>query len=221
MELCILLSIAAIYMALVGLGFIFAPQAIGIGAVPTDASAALMAYLRLFGSPFLGIAVLNWRRGTGAVDGAARHHPRQHGRIWCYSRLGCVGIVQWRAAVDKGVRYRSSAFRRCLYLGRAHEHVSQNKFGCTSGGGVHEDHCRDYCRRVDRGGLARVDDTRRHQTHALRGAVKVFLRLFQDACVRLWSSAEPRCVERIERDGLIVRRAILPTPKEDAEPLER
>ena len=60
MELRILLSIAAIYMALVGLGFIFAPQAIGIGAVPTDASAALMAYLRLFGSPFLGIAVLNW-----------------------------------------------------------------------------------------------------------------------------------------------------------------
>ena len=29
MELSILLSIAAIYMALVGLGFIFAPQAIG------------------------------------------------------------------------------------------------------------------------------------------------------------------------------------------------
>ena len=29
-----LLSIAAIYMALVGLGFIFAPQAIGVGAVP-------------------------------------------------------------------------------------------------------------------------------------------------------------------------------------------
>jgi hypothetical protein len=55
-----LLSIAALYMALVGLGFIFAPQAIGIGAVPTDASAALIAYVRLFGSPFLGIAVLNW-----------------------------------------------------------------------------------------------------------------------------------------------------------------
>ena len=33
MALRILLSIAAIYMALVGLGFIFAPQAIGMGAV--------------------------------------------------------------------------------------------------------------------------------------------------------------------------------------------
>ena len=66
MELRILLSIAAIYMALVGLGFIFAPQAIGIGAVPTAASAALIAYLRLFGSPFVGIAVMN---------STARHAP--------------------------------------------------------------------------------------------------------------------------------------------------
>ena len=60
MKLGILLRIAAIYMALAGLGFIFAPQAIGIGSLPTDASAALIAYLRLFGSPFLGIAALNW-----------------------------------------------------------------------------------------------------------------------------------------------------------------
>jgi hypothetical protein len=55
-----LLGIAAIYMALVGLGLIFAPRAFGAGAVPADAPAALIAYLRLFGSPFLGIAVLDW-----------------------------------------------------------------------------------------------------------------------------------------------------------------
>jgi hypothetical protein len=60
MKLNIVLSIAAIYMALVGAGLIFAPQAFGVGAVPTDASAALIAYLRLWGSPLLGIAVLNW-----------------------------------------------------------------------------------------------------------------------------------------------------------------
>ena len=60
MTLRILLSIVAIYMALVGLGLIFAPQRFAVGAVPPDASAALVAYLRLFGSPFLGIAVLNW-----------------------------------------------------------------------------------------------------------------------------------------------------------------
>jgi hypothetical protein len=60
MTLRILLSVASIYMALVGFGLIFAPQRFGVGAVPADASAALMAYLRLFGSPFLGISVLNW-----------------------------------------------------------------------------------------------------------------------------------------------------------------
>ena len=60
MKLRILLGIAAVYMALVGLGLIFAPQAFGVGAVPADASAALIAYLRLWGSPLLGIAVLDW-----------------------------------------------------------------------------------------------------------------------------------------------------------------
>ncbi len=45
MKLNILLIISAIYMALLGLGFVFAPQAIGIGAVPADATAALIAYL--------------------------------------------------------------------------------------------------------------------------------------------------------------------------------
>jgi hypothetical protein len=56
----------------VGLGLIVAPQAFGIGAVPTDASAALIAYLRLFGSPLLGIAVLNWT-ARHAEPSTARH----------------------------------------------------------------------------------------------------------------------------------------------------
>jgi hypothetical protein len=60
MILRILLSIASMYMAFVGLGLIFAPQRFGVGPVPTNASAALIAYLRLFGSPFLEIAGLNW-----------------------------------------------------------------------------------------------------------------------------------------------------------------
>lgn len=60
MKLKLLLSTTAVYMGLLGLGFIFAPQKIGVGAVPADAPAALIAYLRVFGSAFLGIAVLNW-----------------------------------------------------------------------------------------------------------------------------------------------------------------
>jgi hypothetical protein len=60
MRLSTLFSVAAIYMALVGLGLILAPRAFSTGAVPDDASAALIAHLRLWGSPLLGIAVLDW-----------------------------------------------------------------------------------------------------------------------------------------------------------------
>jgi hypothetical protein len=60
MKLSTLLTIASVYMALVGLGLIFFPQAFGRGAIPADASPALICYLRLWGSPLLGIAVLDW-----------------------------------------------------------------------------------------------------------------------------------------------------------------
>ncbi len=60
MKLNVLLSITAVYLGVLGLGFIFAPLAIGVGAVPADAPGALIAYLRQFGGPLLGIAVLNW-----------------------------------------------------------------------------------------------------------------------------------------------------------------
>jgi hypothetical protein len=60
MTLGALLRIAAIYLGLVGLGLIFAPRRFGVGAMPADASAELIAFLRLWGSPLLGIAVLNW-----------------------------------------------------------------------------------------------------------------------------------------------------------------
>jgi hypothetical protein len=55
-----LLTLAAIYMGILGVSFIIVPRAIGAGAVPDDASAALIAYLRILGSPFLGIAALDW-----------------------------------------------------------------------------------------------------------------------------------------------------------------
>jgi len=55
-----ILTVAAVYLALLGLGFIFAPEAIGRGAVPENPPPALIAYLRVFGSTFLGIAVMNW-----------------------------------------------------------------------------------------------------------------------------------------------------------------
>lgn len=60
MTLQIMLTISAIYLGALGLGFMFAPEQVGVGAVPPDASPALIAYLRISGGPMVGIAVLNW-----------------------------------------------------------------------------------------------------------------------------------------------------------------
>jgi uncharacterized membrane protein len=60
MKLKAVLTVSAIYLAVLGIGFMLVPREIGIEAVPAEASPALIAYLRIFGGPFLGIAVLNW-----------------------------------------------------------------------------------------------------------------------------------------------------------------
>ena len=60
MKLRTVLTISAVYLAVLGVGFMFAPEQTGIGAVPPDPPPALVAYLRIFGGPMLGIAVLNW-----------------------------------------------------------------------------------------------------------------------------------------------------------------
>ena len=60
MKLKPVLIASAIYLALVGLGVLFAPRYFGIGAVPPDAPPALIAFLRIFAGPCLGIAALNW-----------------------------------------------------------------------------------------------------------------------------------------------------------------
>lgn len=54
------LTVSAVYLALVGIAVMFFPVQFGRGAVPADASSELVALLRLLGGPFLGIAVLNW-----------------------------------------------------------------------------------------------------------------------------------------------------------------
>jgi quinol-cytochrome oxidoreductase complex cytochrome b subunit len=60
MRLKPVLTLAALYQAIVGIGMVFVPKQFGIGAVPADASPALIAFLRIFGGPLVGIAVLNW-----------------------------------------------------------------------------------------------------------------------------------------------------------------
>lgn len=72
MKLKAVLTVSAVYLAILGVGFMFAPREVGVDAVPADASPALIAYLRLFGGPFLGIAVLNWL-ARNAEPSAARN----------------------------------------------------------------------------------------------------------------------------------------------------
>jgi hypothetical protein len=55
------LTVSAIYQAAIGLGMMLVPRQFGIDAVPADASPTLLAFLRIFGGPLIGIAVLNWR----------------------------------------------------------------------------------------------------------------------------------------------------------------
>jgi hypothetical protein len=54
------LTISAIYQALIGLGMMLVPRQFGVDAVPINATPALIAFLRIFGGPMVGIAVLNW-----------------------------------------------------------------------------------------------------------------------------------------------------------------
>lgn len=60
MKLKTLFILASIYLTTAGFGFILLPEAFGIGAVPANPAPSLIAYLRVFGSPLLGIAVLDW-----------------------------------------------------------------------------------------------------------------------------------------------------------------
>ena len=60
MKLKVLLIISAIYMGLIGIGHLFAPVAMSVGVVPTDASGELVAFLRHYSAVFIAIAVMNW-----------------------------------------------------------------------------------------------------------------------------------------------------------------
>jgi hypothetical protein len=72
MKLKLVLTVSSIYLLGAGFAFMFAPRQVGVGAVPTDASPALIAYLRLFGGPLVGIGVLNWM-ARNAESSSARN----------------------------------------------------------------------------------------------------------------------------------------------------
>jgi hypothetical protein len=99
MKLKVVLAVSAIYLAVLGIGFMLAPREIGIDAVPADASPALIAYLRIFGGPILGIAVLNWM-ARNAEPSAARN-AIVLGNIVGF---GCVALMDVWGVFSGGAR---------------------------------------------------------------------------------------------------------------------
>jgi hypothetical protein len=72
MNLKPVLIASSVYLGLVALGVIFVPRYFGVGAVPPDASPALLEFLRIFAGPCLGIAVLNWLARDAEPSAALR-----------------------------------------------------------------------------------------------------------------------------------------------------
>jgi hypothetical protein len=88
MKLKAVLTVSATYQAIVGVGMMLAPRQFGIDAVPPDASPALIAFLRIFGGPLLGIAVLNWM-----ARNAERSTARNAIVLANIVGFGCVALV--------------------------------------------------------------------------------------------------------------------------------
>ena len=99
MKLNLVLTVSAIYLAILGVGFMFAPREIGIDAVPADASPALIAYLRIFGGPILGIAILNWMARN--VEPSAARNAIVLGNIVGF---GCVTLMDVWGVFSGGAR---------------------------------------------------------------------------------------------------------------------
>jgi hypothetical protein len=70
MKLNVILIISAVYMALIGIGHLFAPVAMSAGAVPVDASSGLIGFLRHYSALFIAIAVMNWMARNSEVSTA-------------------------------------------------------------------------------------------------------------------------------------------------------
>jgi hypothetical protein len=60
LKLKVALIIAAIYMALIGIGHLISPIAMSAGVIPADASTGLISFVRHYSALFISLAVLNW-----------------------------------------------------------------------------------------------------------------------------------------------------------------
>ena len=105
MKLKAVLTVSAIYQAIVGIGMMLAPRQFGIDAVPPDASPALIAFLRIFGGPMLGIAVLNWMARN--VEPSTARNAIVLGNIVGF---GCVTLMDVWGVFSGGARQVAKLF---------------------------------------------------------------------------------------------------------------
>ena len=105
MKLKSVLTLSAIYLGILGVGFMLVPRAIGIEAVPENASPALIAYLRIFGGPILGIAVLNWM--TRNAEPSAERNAIVLANIVGF---GCVALMDIWGVFTGGARQAAKLF---------------------------------------------------------------------------------------------------------------
>jgi hypothetical protein len=125
MKLNVLLGITAVYLAILGIAFIVVPLAAGAGAVPADAPPALIAYLRMFGPPFLGIAVLNWTaRNAGPSTARDAIIPGNVVGFGAGLWLDVWGLFPRRAATGSCVCCCTPARSTCFHPRMAHVQVS-------------------------------------------------------------------------------------------------
>jgi uncharacterized membrane protein len=105
MNLKAVLTASAVYLGLIGIGVMFAPRYFGIGAVPPDASPALIAFLRIFAGPCLGIAVLNWMTRN------AEPSPSRNAIVLAnIVGFGCVAAVDVWGVLSGDARQIAKAF---------------------------------------------------------------------------------------------------------------
>jgi hypothetical protein len=105
MKLKAVLTISAIYQAVVGVGMMLAPRQFGIDAVPPDASPALIAFLRIFGGPMLGISVLNWMARNAEPSTALNAIVLAN-----VAGFGCVSVVDVWGVFGGGARPIAKVF---------------------------------------------------------------------------------------------------------------
>ena len=105
MQLKGLLTISAIYQAIIAFGMMVVPRQFGVDAVPANATPALIAFLRIFGGPLAGIAVLNWM--------ARKFEPSPALRAIVLGNIvgfGCITILDVASVLNGSARPIAKAF---------------------------------------------------------------------------------------------------------------